>query len=278
MLAWRVWLGSMLCVLLSGCRAAAPGLLMAEGEALPGPEAVATAAHATPTYTQEVIILDTPTATEAPTPMVNSSQTAPAATDVPSFELCSPLEIHSLQELPDIISDPYNPPPPGREERHHGVDFSYYRRGERLSIQGVGVQSVLSGNVAAALAGSFPYGNIVIIETLGADLPEGWDERLGLAAGESLYILYAHLEEAPLVDPGETVGVCQPLGTVGMSGNAGIAHLHLETRRGPSGAVFAEMQYYDTRASESAQQNYELWRTSGVFRHFNPMDLLLMDP
>lgn len=220
------------------------------------------------------VVVPTMTATN----ILRAEQAAPPATPALAFKICSPLEIHPLQELEEIISDPYNPPPAGREERHHGVDFSYYRFGERLSIQGVGVQSALAGRVSASLADSFPYGNVVIVETPAVNLPGGWLERLGAAEGESLYMLYAHMQDSPQVSLGDPVTACQSLGAVGMSGNAGIAHLHLETRLGPPGAVFAQMQYYDTRATREQRETYELWRTSGVFRHINPMDLLTPDP
>jgi len=62
---------------------------------------------------------------------------------------------------------------------------------------------------------------------------------------------------------------------VGMSGNAGVPHLHIETRIGPAGARFSGMRFYDTLATQQERDNYLLWRTSGVYRHFNPMDLLL---
>ncbi len=193
----------------------------------------------------------------------------------PVFEICSPLSIHPLEELPEIISDPYHPPPPGKEERHQGVDFSYYRRGDRLSIRGVGVQSVLAGTVAMALAETFPYGNVIIVETTQDSLAADLAGDLEIASGESLYVLYAHLENSPEIGLGEKVTACQPLGKVGMSGNAGVPHLHIETRIGPSGTHFQGMRFYDTRATQEEKDNYLLWRTSGVYRHFNPMDLLL---
>lgn len=195
--------------------------------------------------------------------------------NLPVFEICSPLSIHSREELPEIISDPYHPPPPGKEERHQGVDFSYYRRGDRLSIRGVGVQSVLTGRVVMALSETFPYGNVVIVEATQDSLPADLARDLEIAPGESLYVLYAHLENSPEIGLGEKVTACQPLGEVGMSGNAGVPHLHIETRIGPSGARFQGMRFYDTRATQEEKDNYLLWRTSGVYRHFNPMDLLL---
>jgi murein DD-endopeptidase MepM/ murein hydrolase activator NlpD len=180
----------------------------------------------------------------------------------------------SLEELPQIISEPYHPPPPGKEERHHGVDFSYYRRGERLTIQGSGVQAVLPGVVSLALQDKFPYGNVVIIETPQADLPAPLIELVGIQEGQSIYTLYAHLESAPLVNAGERVEACRTLGAVGKSGNAGVAHLHLEMRRGPAGSTLTTMSYYILEATAEEKASYLRWRTSGEFNHFDPMVVL----
>ncbi|OGO40682.1 MAG: hypothetical protein A2W36_03550 [Chloroflexi bacterium RBG_16_58_14] len=195
-------------------------------------------------------------------------------TPAAALSICSPLLEHPLEELPEIVSDPYAPPPPGKEERHQGVDFSYYRRGERPSIEGVGVQSVFAGVVAASIADRFPYGNMVIIETPLADLSPEVVALLGLAEGESVYTLYAHMGSAPHVRLGERVEACHALGQVGKSGNAGIAHLHLEMRRGPAGRQFAGMAFYSTQTSQEERENYVLWRTSGTFQHFDPMVVL----
>jgi murein DD-endopeptidase MepM/ murein hydrolase activator NlpD len=170
--------------------------------------------------------------------------------DIETFVICSPLSIHPLEELPEIISDPYRPPPPGKEERHHGVDFSYYRRGDRLSIKGVGVQSVLTGVAAASLADTFPYGNLVIIETEHTALPDRWVEALQIPPGYSIYTLYAHMDQPPKAAQGETVSACQPLGEVGLSGNAAEPHLHLEMRLGRPGARFNSMGFYKADDTE----------------------------
>ena len=229
--------------------------------------ALATATKAKPTI--EISIPFPP----SPSPL---SPVTPSPLPTASFSLCSPLAPHPLSEIPEIVSGLYAPPPPGKEEeRHHGVDFSYYRRGDRESILGAGVQSVLSGRVVASLNDSFPYGNMVIIETPSEALSLPLRQSLEDLDGESLYLLYAHLDQPPLVTLGEEVQVCQALGQVGKSGNAGVAHLHLETRLGPPGAVFTGMQFYDTRASDEERENYLLWRISGVYHHFDPMRLLL---
>ena len=190
---------------------------------------------------------------------------------LPDSGLCSPLDGHSLAELPEIVSAGYDPPPPGKEQRHHGLDFSYYRRGERLSILGVGVRAILPGRVAMSLADSFPYGNVLIIETPYESLSEDIIKITGLGAGQSLYSLYAHFDQPPLATSGQEVEACQALGYVGSSGNAGVPHLHLETRLGPAGVTFDGMAYYSTQTTPEERANYERWRTSGDFQHFDPM-------
>jgi hypothetical protein len=84
------------------------------------------------------------------------------------------------------------------------------------------------------------------------------------------------LGNAPIHRLGDKVLCGQALGEVGTSGyNIVNAHLHIETRVGPADQVFKEgMAYYDTRTTESERSNYELWRTSGVFRHFDPILLI----
>ena len=231
-----------------------------------------TALHVAPTRTPAPVASQ-PNATKTPRSTSTPVQNPPTETP---FQICSPLALQTIAELHEIVSDPYDPPPPGHEERHHGVDFSYYRRGGRLSILGEGVQSVFPGWVAAAIQNEYPYGNMVIVETPGGDLPVWLAEQLQVEAGESLYLLYAHFGEAPLVELGEVVEACQPLGEVGKSGDFNVEHLHLETRIGPAGGEFASMAYYHSRTTAEQRGNYELWRTSGVYRHFDPMVLITL--
>lgn len=136
------------------------------------------------------------------------------------------------------------------------------------------VQSVLPGVAASVLNGQYPYGNMVIIETDRRDFPDSLRDRIEIPPGQSLYVLYAHMDQPPLVELGEQVHICQQLGEVGMSGNTDIPHLHIETRLGPAGQVFKSMRFYDTRASQEEMDAYVLWRTSGVFQHFDPLQLL----
>jgi murein DD-endopeptidase MepM/ murein hydrolase activator NlpD len=193
-----------------------------------------------------------------------------------SNRVCSPLEGHSLFELEEIISFPYDPPPLGKDTGHHGVDFAYYRWKDRLSIQGVIIQAALPGRVAAVILNRPPYGYMVMVETPPADLPIGLADRIGVQKEESVYLLYAHMNDVPVVVLGEMVGCGQALGEVGNTPPewSSAPHLHFEGRVGPEGTVFAEMAYYINNVTNLEYENYNLWRMSGVFRLFDPMILV----
>jgi murein DD-endopeptidase MepM/ murein hydrolase activator NlpD len=255
----------LLSLALPGCGAAAPAATNTENPVAVSPSPDLPQVHTVPATP----ITTTPSVAPTTTPPND-----PISTAVPPFVLCSPLSEHTLAELPEIVSAPYNPPPMGSDARHQGVDFSYYRRGDRSSILGMGVQSIFAGRVAASIAGSFPYGNVVIIEIPASDLPPELVEQLGIIGGESLYALYAHMGAAPIVSLGDSVTACQPLGEVGKSGNAGVPHLHLEMRIGPANQQFASMAFYSTQTTQEERDNYTLWRMSGEFRHFDPMIVL----
>jgi murein DD-endopeptidase MepM/ murein hydrolase activator NlpD len=252
----------MLLFLLTSCRASTSPIEVVPAQVLttsPPPAATFTPAH---------------TSTLPPTfiPRLTSTPDAPAEPGS-YFPFCTPLSLHPLEELPQIIGDPYKPPPPGREERHHGVDFAYYHWRDRDTMLGEPVQAALAGRAITVIDDLYPYGNMVIIETLREDLPSDLVELLHISPGESLYLLYAHLHQSPLVGLREEVEACQPLGEVGMSGNTDIPHLHLETRIGPARTIFESIRFYSTSATVDEMENYVLWRTSGVYRHFDPMTL-----
>jgi murein DD-endopeptidase MepM/ murein hydrolase activator NlpD len=163
----------------------------------------------------------------------------------------------------------------GKDDRHQGVDFAYYNQGGRNSITGEIVQAILPGRVVVVVYDRLPYGNMVLVETQQADLPVESIAYLGMAVDESLYHLYAHFQDPPYPKIGDWVSCGEPLGQVGASGyNIPVAHLHLETRLGPADTPIGVMAYYDTQATASEMEAYRLWRTSGVFRHFDPMILL----
>ena len=200
---------------------------------------------------------------------------APSSTGAPSFSLCSPIEGFPLVDLPRIISVGYHPPPKGQDDRHEGVDFCFYRWKDLGSIEGKGAQSVLSGWIAAALDGTFPYGSFVIVETPAALIPQDLRVELKMGFNESLYVLYAHLQDQSLkVHLGQEVSSCQILGFVGRTGNTKAPHLHFETRIGPPGARFEGMSNFVDSTTEEERKNYRIWRIGGSYNHFDPMNLL----
>jgi murein DD-endopeptidase MepM/ murein hydrolase activator NlpD len=193
-----------------------------------------------------------------------------------------------------MITNPFNPPPPGSDDPHQGVDFSDLGDSQ-IALQGRGVQAVLPGQVAAVIADRFPYGSALLVETLLEALPSSWFETLDLPApaptlaavpaltcppidaleydpqSRSLYLLYAHLEAPPGFEPGQPVTCGQEIGAVGMSGNALNPHLHLEARIGPAGIRLESLAHYDNSAAEQEMANYCLWRVSGLFQLVDPL-------
>ena len=81
------------------------------------------------------------------------------------------------------------------------------------------------------------YGNVVVIEYAYWLLPEAVRDNLGLKRNESLYLLYAHLEDAPNLIPGGSVIAGTTVGNIGSTGNSNGAHLHLEARIGKTGSM-----------------------------------------
>jgi len=217
-------------------------------------------------------LVSTPTIGVYFTPTPDEARTLPTPTSTPALQACSPLEDHTWSDLREIVTNPFDPPPPGKDSGHHGVDFAYYRRGNRLSIEGVPIQSVFPGKVAAVIHNRPPYGNMVIVETPGVGLAD----FLGMVPGESVYLLYAHMRTDPLVTLGQDVICGENLGEMGNTppGWSSNPHLHLEVRIGPSGREFSSMAYYDNSITLEEKSNYELWRTSGIFRMLDPMRLL----
>jgi len=227
--------------------------------------------------TQTNILKNTPTQRLVNfTPTLPKPLTTPESSQPAPFKLCTPLVGHDLNDLIEIISNPYDPPPVGKETGHHGIDFAYYRRGDRISILGVPIQSVMDGKVAGIAMNRPPYGYMVIIETPVSDLPLDIISVYGIQADESLYVLYAHMDKVPLVSLDESVHCGTGLGEVGNTpeGWSSNPHLHLETRIGKQGGLFPSIAFYTTSATIEEMDLYRLWRTSGEFRLVDPMIML----
>jgi murein DD-endopeptidase MepM/ murein hydrolase activator NlpD len=212
--------------------------------------------------------------------------------------VCSPLEEETLDSLPLILVNPLDIPPNfGQDTGHHGVDFAYYQRGDRMSIEGIQIYAILDGRtVLPFVEDDIPYGYAILLETPLSDLPEPIQTELlvnylpvpedpnyrlycpeitppTLTDSFSVYHLYAHMEAKPPFTWDDPVTCGETLGTVGNSGFSSNPHLHLETRLGPSGASFTAMAHYESTNTPLQIGNYCLWRMSGYYQLFDPFIL-----
>ena len=266
-------------LLLSACTGAgAPAVVTAPGGAVSLPSI-------TPT-------LPRPAQSETPDPLPSPSPTQ-------EFQVCSPLRGIPLDKIAGAVTNPYHPPPSGSDDPHAGVDISDLIPGSQIARAGMPIQAVLPGQVAMAQTNRFPFGSALLVETRLEQLPPAWVERLHLTAPltapppksaltcpegvvkptwdttqRSLYVLYAHLQDAPGVKPGEKVICGQVIGKVGKSGNALNPHLHLEIRVGPAAVRFTSMAHYDNSATLEEMAGYCAWSVSGLFQVIDPLAVL----
>ena len=269
--------------------------------------ACSTATPTTFTATATRPLLESPTASTLPTtsplPRVTSTPSPVQATATLAMQLCSPLSGYDLNQLPSMVANPYDPPPPGRDDPHEGIDLAVTDPSLGMALSGAPVQAVLGGRAVMMTNDRFPYGNALIIETPLETIHPTWT---GMAAiptpaplvtphaaltcpqieairapqtdQRSLYLVYAHLKEPVNLQPGDAVACGQTFGNVGDSGNALNPHLHLEARVGPSGARFDSMAHYDASATPEEMAAYCLWKVSGAFQLIDPLQLILSDP
>jgi len=240
-----------------------------------------------------------PEKTEEPTSSVTAT-TLPTETEYYSpICTCSPIENVALDEITEIISNPFQMPAPGKDDGHHGVDFAFYRFNDMIGMDGLSVNSILPGTVVAVVSDRPPYGNMVIVETPLSDLPSELLPLLNLPEAlptvepfpalycpelpstldwdfnqRSVYLLYAHMKNKPDFKIGDFVSCCQPLGEVGTSGSSVNEHLHLEFRAGPSGARFTSMAHYDNSCTDEEMANYCIWRVSNTFQLIDPIQYI----
>lgn len=261
---------------------------------------IASAATQTPAITIPVNHTTTPTATApaSATPTHSPTLQVVDGTLQEKSQICSPLAGFGLADLEAAIFNPYDPPAAGLDGPHQGVDFADLEPTNRYAREGLAVQAVLAGKVAARIDNRFPYGNALLIETTLTDLLPAWLVTLDLPAvqspqtphpaltcpdlalpdwdpqSRSLYLLYAHLQQPSKLAAGETVTCGQTLGAIGSSGNALNPHLHLEIRVGPSDARFSSLAHYDSSARPEEMANYCTWRVRGIFQLVDPLLLL----
>lgn len=251
----------------------------------------------TPTSTQTA-----PPPTHTPVPTLTPTSTAtpnpePTPTPEPVFAVCSPLEDESFTSLREISYNSLDIPPSfGMDTGHHGVDFAYYLRGDRTTIEGIEIYAILPGTTVLTLEDDRPYGYTILIETPLDTLPEALQDLLMSAylpvpedphyrltcpevplpvlTGEyAVYHLYAHMEVLPEFNRGDQIACGETLGTVGNTGYSSAPHLHLETRLGPAGAEITNMAHYEGTQTTEQWGNYCLWRMSGYYQLFDPFIL-----
>jgi len=237
--------------------------------------------------------------TALPTPGPTATRTlAPSETPAPTAEIvqfCSPLAGILLEDLSSRIVNGYNPPQPGSDDPHQGIDLAVLSAPGGMALSGAVIQTMIAGTVAGVGNNRFPYGNSLMIEVPLAEIPPDLlpgtfiPTPLPLrlppgaltcpdltiqpsSAGEprSLYILYAHMQYPVEVEIGDPLGCGQMVGNIGESGNALNPHLHIEVRVGPAGQTFPSMAHYDPSAKGDEMAAYCTWRVSGVFQTINP--------
>ena len=243
----------------------------------------------------------TPTIEKPPTQTIEPSATPIPPTATPNLinSICSPLEGETLSSISEILTQKFIMPRPGNDDGHQGLDFSFYRRNEKVGIEGLKVLAALEGRIVSVINDRWPYGNAVIIETplksLSPELlariqPPPLEptvvptSRVNCPPGElsfsvdteerSLYLLYGHLLNPVTLMIGEDINCGQIIGEVGNTGYSTNPHLHFETRIGPSGASFDSMAYYTVQSTISERYNYCVWRVSNLFQLFDPIALL----
>ncbi len=222
----------------------------------------------------------------------------PAATEF-IIKVSSPLIDFSMNDLANMISNPYHPPKQGSDGPHQGIDFSVMDPDLRIAVKGSGVRAILGGQVVMVMKDRFPYGNALMVETPYQEIPVEWAEKLsnhsdpGLFGTStsltcpagwdqvenerqelSVYILYAHLQNPSEFKLGDQIGSGDGIGSIGDSGNALAPHLHIEMRYGYSGGLKGSMAHYDVSADEQEMSNYCRWRVSGWYRTIDPMEML----
>lgn len=175
--------------------------------------------------------------------------------------------------------------PTGGNTPHPGVDYSPGKDasihassdGKTIVADPCGVADCTNKDGQFGPEYNNGYGNVAIMEYSFDALPELARQALGLQSGRSVYMLYAHMKDAPISSPGTPVGLGQMLGEVGSTGNSTGAHLHYEVRIADSGTIQAGVMCSDVSCGASKRDPLPrsgIWN-SGNYPTVNPSGMPL---
>ncbi len=212
----------------------------------------------------------------------------------------SPLKDIAIEQLPSILSNPFQFPSKGKDDGHPGIDFSFYSFQNWKTINNHDVLSIFPGKISAVIQDRPPYGNAIITETefyslsvvtqeilqsqypenplqdnIILNCPDNFHQGSNISKNDlALYVLYGHLGMYEEFKIGDTLLSGSIIGQVGNTGYSGNPHLHLEMRIGPKSATFLKMAHYDNSVTNEEIENYCLWRVSGYFYPIDPFVII----
>lgn len=218
----------------------------------------------------------TPTAAPA-TPTILPTATAHALLKAEPL-ICSPLAIQPLDKLNLIITQPFIMPRvmddgTYKDSGHHGLDIGFITRGKQ-KFTGTPVLAVVDGTISTIIHNRPPYGDMVMLETPYEHIPTKIIANHKIPVGDSLYTVYAHLQNIQQLIIGQEVNCGHQIAETGLTGMTDGPHLHFETRWGPARASFPVMAYYLSNVTADEVKNYTIWRMSGKYQLFDPFELL----
>ena len=189
----------------------------------------------TPTPSDTPIVSPTPEASD--TPELAPTWTPPAATQEPRAQSHYWLARPIPEGFTNFVDRnyPYGSTSGGQFRVHHGYEFNNPRGTSIIAPATATVAYAGDDNSVQFGPETFFYGLLVVLQ-LGANDP---------GSGQPLFLLFAHMDSID-VQQGQSVAAGDQLGTVGSTGIAQGAHLHLEVRVG-------DMHNY------GATRNADLW-------------------
>jgi len=218
--------------------------------------------------------------TQAPAKNIEIQATATAAHFLPkgTQNICSPLAIQPLDKLNEIITQPFIMPLIMQDGSysdggHHGLDLGFVLRGKQRFL-GTPVLAAIEGKVASIIRNRPPYGNMVMLETEFKNIPPQIIAAHNIPPEDSLYTVYAHLQNPLPLELGQIVKCGHQIAEAGLTGITSGPHLHIETRWGPANSTFSSMGAYRGDITPDEMKVYKLWRMSHTFQLLDPFELL----